>query len=280
MNYEHEKRFIPNLLREAYKQIVKDKAETSSFMIYDKGINDLVTECDYAVERFIKERIIVAFPGDALISEELHSESAMSRRTWVLDPIDGTVNFSYGVKLFGIQIALLESGSPVLSAIYLPCWDEMYLAVKGEGVTLNGTPIKTADTSKMIDSMVTLGDFSSSDPRVRAAQLEVIAKTHDSVRKIKMLGTSCVDFAFLAAGKTQGHIIFTQNLWDLMPGYFMAMEAGASSNYDSVHPSEFIICAANEALLKELIEKIGNLGDFTIGRQYPNNVNTAEEIEA
>lgn len=257
--YETEAEVIPKLLREVYTEVVLKHLDNPQLEIYNKGNNDLVTDCDYQTEEFIKRKINSVFPGDGFIAEELSYEYKKADRLWILDPIDGTVNFSSGIKLFGIQIALLEFGLPVFSAIYLPCQDELYIAVKDQGAYLNGKPIKVSSDAELKSSLITFGDFSTSHDRIRETQINTFNKLYKKVRKIKMFGASSVDFAYLASGRTQGHIMFTNNLWDIIPGYFLAIEAGAFSNYRILQPSPFILCAANDRILSDIHNTIGDL---------------------
>lgn len=185
----------------------------------------------------------------------------MSTRTWIIDPIDGTVNFSRGLNLFGIQIALVENKEPVFSCIYLPFNNEMYLASKGEGTFLNGERIYTSQVDAMFDSIVTFGDFSTrkNATDTRRKQIEVVSNIYDKVKKFKMFGASCIDFTSLAASRTDVHIVFTRNLWDLLPGYLLAIEAGAVSNYDFNNPEEFVLIAANPVLMDKVMNEIGDI---------------------
>jgi myo-inositol-1(or 4)-monophosphatase len=263
MVYSKEKKVIPEIVRNAFTEVIKLDFEDGNITNFNKGKNDLVTNCDLNVEEYIIKQVKTYFPGDSFISEETNSNGEVGKRTWILDPIDGTVNFAHSIKLFGIQIALMIDKEPVFSAIYLPYFNEMYIAIKGEGAYLNESLIRVSRETELISSLVSYGDFSNRSNEIREKQIQVMNRIYNSVRKIKMFGAASVDFAFLASGKTNAHIMFTRNLWDIMPGFLLALEAGAVSNFNPKNPSEFIVVAANQQILNQLLEHIGEIEDLT-----------------
>lgn len=258
MYLNKEKEWIPTIIRKAYNQIITPSLQEGNVKAMDKGNNDIVTACDIEVEKFIIASIKERFPEDHFISEEMNSENSMKKRTWIIDPIDGTVNFSKGIPLFGMQLALVEHGEPVFSVIYLPYTDEMYIALKGHGATVNGQLLLTSNVVNLRESLISFGDFSTrigADER-RENQITTVSNLYSSIRKLKMFGASSIDFTCVASGKTEGLIIYTRNLWDLLPGYLMVKEAGGVSNYDPKNPCECIVVAANDDILNALLEKV------------------------
>ncbi len=258
MAYEKEKGKIPQILKDAFDSVVKDRFLSQDFKQYDKGSKDVVTECDIEVEKYIISEIENEFPGDSFISEELNSQGKMTQRTWIIDPIDGTINFSRGLRLFGLQIALVENGQPVFSCIYLPYLEELYIASKGQGAYLNGERIHTSTALELNDSIIAYGDFSpvKEAKETRNRQIQTFNRLFDKIQRFRMFGSSAIDFASLASSKTDAVIIFTKNLWDIFPGYFLAIEAGAVGNYDFDNPDEMVIAASNTLLMEELMEEV------------------------
>jgi len=256
MKYDNERRFIIETVKEVGENILKRGFETSDFSAYVKHGNDIVTSCDLEAEQYIVSRIASSFPGDQVISEEMHFENSLGReRTWVLDPLDGTKNFSRGIPLFGIQMAFIERAQAVVSAIYLPIQDELYHAVRGKGAYCNGQRIHVASIIDSASAVVSFGDFSrrKEAERIRDTQVEVISHLAHSVNKLKMFGASSIDLSFLSAGRSDAHIMFTKNYWDILPGYLLAIEAGAYTNYHESHRMENILFAATKELYEKLL---------------------------
>lgn len=261
MNYEKEKKIIPQIVKSAFELIIEDRFYSQDYTQYAKGNNDIVTDCDIEVEKYIIHEISEKFVGDSFVSEELNSENKIQSRTWIIDPIDGTVNFSKRLKLFGVQVALIDNGEPVFSTIYIPFMDEMYVAIKNKGAYLNGDRIYTSDVNTLMHSIITFGDFSSrkNANETREKQIKVINNIYNKIKKFKMFGAACIDFTSLASSKTDAHIIFTRNVWDLLPGYLLAIEAGAVSNYNFDNPDEFVIIASNATIMKQLMNEVGDI---------------------
>lgn len=254
--YSREKNLIPDILIKAYETCIKPYLDIT-ISVYEKGTNDIVTRCDLKSQEFIIEQLRSLFPSDSILAEEnVADEEAMSagQRTWVVDPIDGTVNFAAGVPIYGIQIALVEDRQPVFAALYLPAFGEMYLAEKGQGATCNGEPIHVSADMTTSQSLVSFGDLSPRDPNIRSAQLKNIPQLSEHIRRLRMFGAACFDFISLAAGQTQAHIMYSHNPWDIFPGWLLVTEAGGVSDYDPLHPEARIICAANSEILNDLLK--------------------------
>ena len=223
-----------------------------------KGAFDLVTDIDLAMERFITDAILGRFPGDTVVGEEFNPLRELPPgRSWTIDPVDGTVNFAHGLPLFGVQCAFCEDGKPVAAVIYLPRFDEMYCAVKGGGATLNGKPVSVSGRSAE-DAIVSLGDYSHKTLAHAAGQIERVQAIYDSVAKLRHFGAASVDFAWFAAGRTDAFLMYTRNLWDLVPGWLLATEAGGIAM--SVHGGEYalseegIVVCASESIAKLMRE--------------------------
>lgn len=230
--------------------------------IASKGENDLVTSLDVDIERYIIDKLLEQFPEDNIVSEETRNYSVLKDRNWIIDPIDGTCNFANNIPIYGIQIALMNNVEPLLSIIYLPSINELYYAEKGKGAYLNDAPISTSQHKTLEKSVITIGDFSKSNPLAARQQLEIMAVLHEKVLKIRMFGAACYDFCFLATGRTQTHIMFSRNLWDIIPGLLLAKEAGACIS--SLDGSEFdinkgsLIASSNESIHKLILKNLKN----------------------
>jgi len=220
--------------------------------VMDKAAFDLVTQVDLRMEASIIRCIRHAFPGDKILSEETLSSTAVTGRTWTIDPIDGTSNMAGGLPLFGVQCALYDGEDIAASAIYLPRMDELFSAEKGQGAHLNGAPIAVRPQDAE-HSLISFGDFPHARPEEAREQFALMNRLMPQVGRCRMFGSACIDFAFLAAGRTQGTILFTRNRWDLAPGLLLAKEAGAviCSPDGAYSPeSRAVIACADEALYR------------------------------
>lgn len=252
---------------EVVKQIINDlnklyfsKLNDLNIDISEKGKNDIVTSIDLAVEEYTIKQLQINFPEDNIISEETKNVVNLSDRNWVIDPIDGTCNFASNIPCFGFQIALIDKENPLFSVIYLPELNQLYHAEKGFGAYLNDKRISTSDNKLLEKSIVTLGDFSKSNDTSISDQLDIYPKLYDKILRFRMFGASCFDFCFLASGKTHIHIMFSNKIWDIMPGLLLAKEAGAyitnldGSEFD-INEGAFIVSAnknLNEAILEHV----------------------------
>jgi len=214
------------------------------------GIYDLVTKADIEAEDLIKKIISSKYPDDNFVCEESENGD-MAGRTWVIDPIDGTINFVKGIPVFGTQVALLEGGKPVVSAIYLPSTDEMYTAIKSKGSFLNGIRIKVSDTNKLADCIMSIGDYSKGSVSFRKNQSILMDAAYDNVARIKMIGASSNDFVMFSSGKTDIHVRFVRDPWDFMPGFLMATEAGGVYNKPLYEKHKLFVIANSASILNE-----------------------------
>lgn len=213
--------FLCRIVKEAWKTC--GGAEMNA---RDKGAFDLVTDVDFSMEKFISSAIEENFAGDVVVGEELNPLRELpAGRSWTVDPIDGTVNMAHGLPLFGVQCAFCIEGVPLAAAIYLPRFDEMYTAVRGFGAKLNGTEIKVSARPAK-DAVVSVGDYSHKTLSHAVGQVERVGAIYDNVSKMRHFGAASVDFAWFASGRTDGFMMYTRNLWDLVPGWLLSAEAG------------------------------------------------------
>lgn len=194
--------------------------------IEEKGTSDLVTNIDIELEKKIIQFIKGHFPKDLIIGEESVIDDLTDATTWLIDPIDGTINFSYGSKIYGIQITRVVNKEPVFSVLYLPEIDDFYYAIKGEGAYRNGIKLSVQNSVPIRLSVISFGDFSSSCKDSRPYQIELIDVLKEEVSKIRIFGSSCMDFSAVASGQTHCHIMFSKRIWEFKGGLLLAAEAG------------------------------------------------------
>lgn len=252
MLYSNELRLITEHMRIASKKWAAILPEH----IHQKAEFDLVTDADQKIEQYLADVIAAAFPEDRIIGEEWSSDAVITGRTWTIDPIDGTCNFAQGAPLYAIQCALIDHGELVLGAIYLPQLDEMYTAVINQGCFRNGQPISCRKDITPNNAMVSFGDYTHSSVKLARYQHNMILKLYPQIAKIRMFGSAAIDFAFVASGRTNGTVVITKNLWDLLPGIILCREAGAHvTNLDgqSYHFGDTGVIASGNDAVKTLL---------------------------
>ena len=196
------------------------------FKIKRKSENDFVTEMDYKSEALIRETLLAACPEDAFFGEETGGATEAEGR-WVVDPIDGTTNFMRGHRLYAISIAYEHLGELVVGCVYCPGTDELFLAAKGEGATLNGKPIHVSDTGVLRDAIVHLG-FGHRIPVNRERTLRVFPALLREVSDVRRSGTAAYDLCCVADGRSDGYVELGLNLYDYAAGCVILREAGGT----------------------------------------------------
>ncbi len=255
MLFRPELLFIQNAMRMAYS-LFGNKCEK----INDKGCFDLVTDLDVSIERYISLQIHEHYPKDSILGEELCQNSAIKGRTWTVDPIDGTVNLANRIPIYGIQCSLLEDEIPMLGVIFFPETDIMCYAEKGKGAYIHGRKINCSLNESLHHSVITMGDFSHSNNDRFIRQIQILQRLAPEVAKIRMVGAASYDFFLLATGSTCAHIMFSRNLWDIIPGLLISQEAGAVVTNLDGYPYSFrddsLLIAANKPLSDQLLSLI------------------------
>lgn len=251
---------VLNHVKEVVIQASNDILKNSSGAKADiKGQGDWITKNDLLMERYIKAALKKAFPQDAFIGEEENHQVLGNIRTWVLDPIDGTINYALGLPQYGVQLALLENKKPVFSLIYLPALNRLYHTQGGKAY-LNGAKISLNTEKKLSDGIITFGDFSKSNPSSRPYQIKLMEALMPHALKIRIHGASSYDFAMVASGESLAHILFSKRIWELAPGQFLAESAGAKSYLIDGSKNNFegfgLIIAGNEGIIREIAERM------------------------
>ena len=186
---------------------------------------DVVTAADRAVERLLTEGIGTARPQDGLLGEEGARDEGTSGLRWVVDPIDGTVNYLYGIPHWAVSIGIEDAGGSVVGVVYDPSKDELWRAVRGQGATLNSRPLRCSGATSLAQSLVATGF--GYDERRRAAQARILPSLLPAVRDIRRLGAGALDLCAVAAGRVDAYYEQGLSPWDLSAGRLIATEAGA-----------------------------------------------------
>ncbi len=259
--YALELRCAEALAREAGKRMQKERQE--GFTVKYKKQNDPVTDVDRSVETFIREQLGILFKDDSILGEEFGEEEHREDRVWMIDPIDGTTNFSQGIPIYCVSIALQHKGDTVVAVIYDPTRDELFSAMKGNGTRLNGQTVNVTEQPQLSQAVLATGF----PPFKQGDTYELIVKRMGHViacsRGMRRLGSAALDLAYVAAGRLDGFWEYNLNPWDTAAGYLLVQEAGGTVTADSGQPYGVYkksVVASNslihEALLKSLAQSL------------------------
>ncbi len=190
-----------------------------------KGAVDPVTAVDRQAEEAILTVVHAHRPDDAVLAEESGGDASGTGRRWIVDPLDGTVNFVAGVPHVGVSVALWDGGRAVAGVVVDVLRDDVFAAAAGEGCTLNGRPIRVSDRTDIGSSLLVTGF--PYDRRERAAlYTAAVTDVLRVARGIRRLGTASLDFAWVAAGRFDGYWEFGLKPWDVAAGILLVREAG------------------------------------------------------
>lgn len=256
VSYEEELRIATEAVRRAADRYVSNGNRDSEEKSNTVGSYDIVTYSDVEAQESIIADLRSAFPEDRFYCEESDGNQLTDARTWVIDPIDGTLSYERGMPIYGTQLVLMVSKEPVLSVIYVPVLKEMFTATVADGVRLNGTPIGNNPRRDLKKCVVSTGDFSRKKQEWRDKHYELIGAMRDEVARIRMLGAACCDFAFFVADRIDIHIRFVNKLWDFMPGLFMARVAGAYVDEELLETTKFLLLAQSKEEAEQFKEKV------------------------
>jgi myo-inositol-1(or 4)-monophosphatase len=210
---------------------------------------DLVSDADREAERTIRELLESERPEDGLVGEEGSRAQAASGRRWVVDPLDGTINFLYGFPAWAVSIALEDEDGLAVGVVHSPISGETFHAVRGEGAFLGERPLHVRDPRPLEQALVATGF--SYEPDRRAVQADVIRELLPRARDIRRAGAAALDLAWLAAGR--GDAFFERGLkrWDWAAGRLLVEEAGGAVEWlDDDWPG--MVAASSPELLAEL----------------------------
>lgn len=231
------------------------------------SVNDVVTAADREAERLLVEGLRLARPNDAILGEEGASIAGSSGITWVIDPIDGTVNYLYGLPAYAVSVAAtVTDDSPaaagtgamhdgrraIAGAVYLPVTDELFTAWEGGGAQLNAAPLPGPASAPLATALVATG-FGYTVER-RTEQAEIARQLIPRVRDIRRMGSAATDLCLLAAGRLDAYYERGLQPWDYAAGALIAREAGAIliGRDSDTRPGEPMLIAAAPGLATEL----------------------------
>lgn len=219
-----------------------------------QNVFDVVTVADKASEKLIIDNIRAKYPDHSILSEESGTEEHHSDWRWIIDPLDGTTNYSNGLPIFSVSIGLEYKGDVVAGVVYAPYLGELFRAIKGCGATLNGKPIHCGSKTSLDTAVLTTGMPYDRDINPDN-NLDNISRLCTKVRGTRRYGSAAVDLCYVAAGFFDGYWELNLNPWDVAAGILIAREAGA--RVERFRPDRGIsVCAANPQLFDALRKEI------------------------
>lgn len=244
--YNQEANFIIKAVKQASKII---KSGLKNKVVSDKGNDDLVTNLDYEVEKFLLKKMNKKFKDFSVVSEEFNPDGKMSENCFTIDPIDGTINFANGLGHWCIQVALIKGGKNVVSVMYFVNENELFTATLGGGAFLNGKPIhvNNLETNKVLFNFVISGS-------VKFSAVDLLDDITKNVSKHeRVLGSQSSAFANLACGKLGACVFGAYSRWDIEPGRLLVSEAGGTIIDQK---GKYIIGANNKTVCKAFNDEV------------------------
>jgi len=235
-----------------------------TFTISSKAtINDLVTEADHASEKAIFKVIQQNHPDHFILSEETGSMPTKSNIKWIIDPIDGTINFANGIPICCVSIGVEENGEMIMGAVYNPFMNELFFAEKSKGAFLNDLPIKVSNKNNLLTSCLVTG-FPYQYLDTENGPLQIFEKLIRKSIPVRRLGSAALDLCWTAAGRFDGFYEHKLQAWDSAAGFLIVQEAGGmvtdlkGEKYNPYQPG---IIASNGQIHDQLLNllKGGNL---------------------
>ena len=239
------------IAREAGAQL-RDAFETELRIETKSSPTDLVSEADVAAETLIRERLLAARPDDGMLGEEGSDTAGTSGLRWIVDPLDGTTNFLFGIPQWGVSIAVEDEEGMLAGVVYDPMRDELWAAVRGAAPTLDGEPLRPRERAgDLATALVCTGFGYEAD--VRAAQAEIAGRLLPRVRDIRRLGSAAIDLAWTAAGRYDAYFERGIKTWDYAAGALICEASGLEVRHlNPAPPMDAGILVAPRTLADEL----------------------------
>ena len=228
----------------ASKFLIRDFGEIENLQVSKKGPKDFVTNSDVKIEKIIIEELNKARPSYSVLSEEKGFKKNKDQdNTWIIDPIDGTINFLHGIPHFAISIALKYKNEIVSGIVFDPIKDEMFYAEKNNGAFFNNQRIRVSKKNKIEDCLFVTGN------KIKIIPDLIYRKT----------GSAALDMAYVAAGRYDGYFQHDINLWDIAAGIILVKEAGGiMSEIDLSNNYIKKIIVSSTDISEKLLKKLGN----------------------
>ena len=252
---------ISRACMKASRSLIRDFGEIENLQVSTKGPGDFVTSADRRTEKILIEELQKAHPEYGIVTEEsgiLNQSNTKNR--WIIDPIDGTMNFLNGIPQFAISVGYEEEGEIKCGVIFNPIANEMFCAEKGNGAYLNNSRIRVSNKKKLKDSLIVTGGPKGSST-IKDKIFSEYINVSKKVSNVRKLGSAALDIAYVACGRFDGYWQRELNFWDIAAGVIILKEAGGFIDFfdqDKQYPLKRNIIASNANIndeLKDLILK-------------------------
>ena len=244
----------------ASRSLIRDFGEIENLQVSSKGPGDFVSSADKRTEKILIEELQKAHPEYGIITEEtgIINKSNINNR-WIIDPIDGTMNFLNGVPQFAISVGYEENGEIVCGVIFNPIMNEMFIAEKGNGAYLNNSRMRVSNKKKIKDALLVTGGPKETS-QIKEKIFSEYINVSNNVSNVRKFGSAALDMAYVACGRFDGYWQRELNYWDVAAGIIILKEAGGFVDFfedDANLPFKKNILATNANIheLKGLINK-------------------------
>ena len=237
-----------------------------SNIISHKNPNDLLSEADLRLNDFFCNKIKDKYNEAKIIAEESENDNLDDNLTFVIDPLDGTCNYSLGYYLCGIQMAVFKNKECILSLIGLPYFNELYYAIKGEGAYKNNERIYVNKDISHQDGILELSDFYEINDDIDIEnQYKLVNLLRPKFLKTRLFGAACIDFTNIITNKALAYICYYRHIWDIAPGLLLIKEAGAIykriNNKDYEYGNHSIIISNNLETMNLILDSYNKLNN-------------------
>lgn len=240
-----------------------------------KGAADLVTAVDREAEVAILEILVAAFPGSGFIAEESEPERRDARMRWIVDPLDGTLNFVAGQPVVAVSIALERDGRTELGVVYQPFTDELFVAERGAGAWCNGAPIHVSACIQLWEAVIHTG-LPYDVREAPEASIGTFTALAGRARSIRIFGSAALDLCAVASGRADGYLEVGLQSWDVAAGTIIVTEAGGSVTHrpEMADRQQRWTIASNRLIEAELLDLVaGSIpGSASTARPRPAQV--------
>lgn len=231
-------------------ELIRSAREEQSFSQDYKAGHELVTSADLKSDQLIRALLQLAFPDHDILSEESSPDysdtAALQKPMWIIDPIDGTVNYAHGLQQVAISIAYAEQGEVKVGVVYNPFLDELFTAVSGEPAQLNGEDIQVSETRELKKALIATGF--PYDKSLIPTLLPRLHQVLNNCQDIRRMGSAAIDICYVAAGRLDGYYE-TVSPWDFAAARLIALQAGALAGHLDGCPDNFPPALYGEQML-------------------------------
>ena len=252
---------ITKACMKASRSLIRDFGEIENLQVSTKAPGDFVTSADKRTEKILIEELQKSHPEYGIVTEESGIiNKSNNKNKWIIDPIDGTMNFLNGIPQFAISIGYEEDNEIKCGVIFNPITNEMYLAEKGNGAYLNNSRIRVSNKKSIKDSIIVTGGPKQSS-KIKEKIFSEYINVSKNVSNVRKFGSAALDMAYVASGRFDGYWQRELNYWDIAAGIIIIKEAGGFVNFfehDNNFPIKRNIIASNSNIheeLKDLINK-------------------------